>query len=221
MSFKNKIKKYAVIALIGMVSITSTILTNTSYAMSNSISKNNLEEEIHTLLKSKGYDIEKINPNQRNATDFEFDTIEEFEAFLEKTELEYNKNKDIVEEIDVSNNKNSKSSTTISDYHFKQDSEQWTIFYKRNMRMKYEFKRVNGNAQFVRVFDRNAYPTGITVGEWKVHKGGYTQTYTKKYNTRDTVINKINGQWKATASVAGIPVGFTKDQTWTFTLWIR
>ncbi|MGL5751756.1 MAG: hypothetical protein ACRCXT_14575 [Paraclostridium sp.] len=88
--------------------------------------------------------------------------------------------------------------------------------------MMYEYKKnTQGYKEFVRVYDRNAYPTGFTIGEWKVHKNGYTQTYSKSSHNRDTVTNKVDGQWKATASIIGVPINTIADQTWTFALRIK
>lgn len=178
-------------------------------------SEEELKIEIKSLLKKYGYTVQEESMINENNIDIKFDTIKELENFLEESNKNYEENSEIIEQI--SNNSNERE---IKSHHFKKDSKQWTAFYKRNLIMKYEAKRVNGYRQFVRVFDRKAYPTGITIGEWKVHSGGYTQTYSKKHHPRDTVTNKVKGQWKATVSVAGVPVGFTQDQTWTFILWI-
>lgn len=189
----------------------------------NNINEDDLRAEASSLLEKYGYEVQNEELSKKSKPDIEFDTIEEFEEFLKKSENEYEENKETVQKVNLDEVNpiiDGASTRATYSHHFKQDSEQWTMFYKRNMTMKYETKTVNGFRQFVRVYDRNAYPTGFTVGTWKVHSGGYTQTYSKKHHDRDTVTNKINGQWKATASVAGIPIGYTKDQTWTFTLWI-
>lgn len=190
--------------------------------------ENELRTEINKLLKKYGYEVENENLTKKVKSDLEFDTIEEFEDFLQQSEKEYEENKVVIEEVNLDEiEQNNISNKKISEratysHHFQEDSKQWTVFYKRNMKMNYETKKnSNGSRAFVRVYNRNAYPTGFTVGTWKVHPGGYTQTYSSKYNNRDTVTNKVNGQWTATASVGGINVGYTKDQTWTFILWIR
>lgn len=109
------------------------------------------------------------------------------------------------------------ASSGTSSYQFKSDSKEFNLFYKRYMDMKYEWKRVPsggkpGSRQFVRVYNRNAYPVGLYVADWT--NKNYSQTYT---NGRHTVNNAVSGQWRLRVSVMGLPVNYVKPQTWHFT----
>lgn len=120
----------------------------------------------------------------------------------------------------ISSNQNLKAarvaSSGTSSYSFTSDSKVFNLFYKRNMDMKYEWKRVPqggnpGSRQFVRVYNRSAYPTGIYVADWTNKE--YSQTYT---NSRHTVNNSVRGQWKLKVGVNGFSANFVRPETWNF-----
>lgn len=160
-------------------------------------------------------------------------TQEEFTKLLDSQSIEYSLNSDgyldfnyddlIVDSSmleNISSNQNLKAakvaSKGTSSYSFTSDSKVFKLFYKRNMDMKYEWKRVPqgnkpGSRQFVRVFNRNAYPIGIYVANWTNKQ--YSQTYT---NGRHTVNNSVRGQWKLTVGVNGFSANYVKPETWNF-----
>ena len=158
------------------------------------------QEELKALLNSQNI---KYTVTSDGNLSFNYDELDVQSSFF-KT------NKDI----------ESKAVTTTgtSSHTFRQDSEQFTLFYKRVMSMKYDWKRVPvgskpGTRQCTRVYGRKAYPEGFYVGDFTPTK--YWHQFT---NSNHTVTNKVTGTWKLSASIAGLPVNYTKTQTWTFTL---
>ena len=157
---------------------------------------------------------------------------EELKALLNSQNIDYTVTSDgnlsfNYDELDVQssffkNNKGIESKAVAtkgtSSHTFKQDSKEFTLFYKRVMPMKYDWKRVPvgskpGARQFTRVYGRKAYPEGFYVGDFTPTK--YWHQFT---NSNHTVTNKVTGTWKLSASVGIFPVNYTKSQTWTFIL---
>lgn len=204
----------------------------------NSLKFNNIEE-LESFFKEASEDKTDMHVNMYSLLDELGEehilNQDEFISLLESQNIEYTTNEDGSLSFDYDSltvnssmfNKTvekfatSKVQTTGTTPHtFRQDTVDFTLFYKRYMDMKYEWKRVPqngkpGSRQFVRVFNRNAYPVGFYHGDFINKK--YSQTYT---NGRHTVTNKVNGLWKITAQIGPFQPNFTKPQTWTFALTI-
>lgn len=108
------------------------------------------------------------------------------------------------------------ASKGTANYQYQYDSSEFTLMYKRYMDMKYDWKRVPvgnkpGARQFVRVYNRRAYPVGFTIGTFTPNN--YSQKYT---NGNHTVTHSVRGLWRLSVGYKGFPANFTRQQVWTF-----
>lgn len=83
----------------------------------------------------------------------------------------------------------------------------------RNVSFKYEYKKVNGKNQFIKVSGINSYYSGLQIAvTWK--QTGSSYNLTKTNNSKDTAKIKVNGYSLLGFQVKGFTIGAKINNTW-------
>ncbi|WP_432406370.1 hypothetical protein [Wukongibacter sp. M2B1] len=181
-------------------------------------------------------------PNEYNGEILEFDTVEEFQAFLEDMAKEQKKlgidHKNNTIDIEMNtiplsfSDKIEESSfvqsvaKTSSKEKIYEDSYHWKkytpytsfmitgMFCTKHIYFDYDYYYDDGKAKFKRVYNIKSDATGMNLASWKEVKVDKVKYSSKK----DKATIKVHGKWVLGVNINGHTYGATDPQTWTMSL---
>ena len=186
--------------------------------------------DVDLELPNQQYNFRETEGEEKETTTIKLKTIEEAEAFLK----EFSELGDVVveEEASISDLDSEGNPKIINTQTHKSSSSLWGKLFTRCFRFQYEYNKVNGAPQFVRVFNRTSYLEGITPFSWNVYSGGVYHKFESHYNQKDSVRNFVEGYYKATVTIEvgggtgvtggiTVPINTRKDAKWEFYYTLR
>lgn len=183
----------------------------------------NENSSIETQLEKleEKYGLEKLPESKSNLGEMpklNFETVEEFEQFLEalssssQSELEIPVSKDLYLPSRASN------THRIEWNAFFPIDIGLPLFFSKVVKFGYDYNYVNGRPQFTNVYDIKSDIGGMTLAISWVHDLGVLTNYSAKYSTKDTANIKVEGHYVFGVVVGNFEVGYKVHDTWTCSL---
>lgn len=179
--------------------------------------------DIRTQLEKleEKYGLERLPESKSNSEEMpklNFETVEEFEQFLEAlssnshAELEIPVSKDFYLPSRASN------THTLEWNAFFPIDIGLPLFFSKVVKFGYDYTYVNGRPQFTNVYDIKSDIGGMTIAISWVHDLGVLTHYSATYSTKDTAHIKVEGHYVFGVVVGNFEIGYKVHDTWTCAL---
>lgn len=210
------LKKIVLLALVVIMSLsmaTSAFATNVTNSSKDTLDKIYALDDKYDIV-----DFQTVEQQKQRSNDFDitlnFDTIEEFEAFL--ISLENQPKVKQLPDVTIDSNQISRS------YNGSSTGSEWIpfvnagtgLFCWMNTDVMYTYDyNGSGNPYFVSADGATSYITGVSLSSW-------TQTSAVQNIINNTIKTKVNGTWFIGVAVEGFNVGATSRDSYSWnTYW--
>lgn len=200
-------------SLFVLVLVFSSMSSAQAFKSTNSLSM--LEQKQLKVIENK-FELEAFELSKEEAASgdlMQFETVEEFELFLEDLKV----GEPIVTETYIEATPEGEMTAAAKQKH---TVSTWmpitgvtmSIFAMKNILVEYDTKWVNGHAQITSAAVLDSWRTGYSDIDW-IHKYGVVSYSTTKH-TRDTAVLKVYGVHVLGIAIGGQPIGYRWNAEW-------